>query len=97
MFGAVKELDDLIATKGINVYMYDTTAISRAPTVALSYLCLCKRHTDWQDVGKCEGHLKQWHPIGRPNLGMVKKCIDENKTFQDCQYESNSRSRISHQ
>ena len=84
---AAKELDDLIATKGINVYMYDTTAISRAPTVALSYLCLCKRRKNWQDLDKCEEHLKSCHPIGCPNIRMVKKCIEENSFFQDCQYD----------
>ena len=87
MFAAVKELDDLIATKGIKVFMYDTTAISRAPTVALAYLCLCKRRNDWYDLDKCEEYLRFCHPVASPNMRMVRKCIEENSVFQQNQYD----------
>jgi hypothetical protein len=51
--------------------MFDTTAISRAPTAALAYTCIFKRIKDWKDVIKSEEYLKRCHPCGHPNLKIV--------------------------
>ena len=85
LLAVVKQLDDLLINKGVNVYMYDTTSISRAPTAALAYLCLCKRVKEWQNLQKSEEHLKSCHFVGHPNIRLVQKCISDNKAFQESQ------------
>lgn len=44
---AAQRLNNLINDRGLKVYLHDTSSITRAPTVAVIYMCLFLRHQDW--------------------------------------------------
>lgn len=73
---AAQRLNNLINDRGLKVYLHDTSSITRAPTLTVIYMCLFLRHQDWQNPDKVEKYVKQFHPLGEPNMYAVRKVIE---------------------
>ena len=83
LFVAAQYLDDMINDKGLRVFVHCATGITRAPTLAIIYLALTKRHKDWKDPKKLESAIRKSHIDSFPNFAVAERVVKDNKDFQD--------------
>lgn len=83
LFEAAKHLFDLVDIKGHRVYLHDTTGVSRAPTLYLCYLALFMKSI--QPIPDMAKDLKKIYQFSTPNLKMIQKVLDDNRSFLEKQ------------
>lgn len=83
LFKVTQMVHHITCNKNMNVFVYSSTGISRAPTVMLTYLCLFKKVPCWYNLDRAQDHLDKYHPVSHPNLHVIQKCLDMYKEFQD--------------
>ena len=81
LFIAAQHINDLINEQGHTVYLHDTSGLTRAPTLALIYLCLFVKIRTYENLPEACALLKQYHSVSTPNLNIIKKVIKKNKAF----------------
>jgi predicted protein tyrosine phosphatase len=87
IFAASQYLNDMVNNKGHRVFIHCSSGITRAPTVALLYLCLFKRHNSWRDVDQVDQYLSSHYHVSYPNRNLVSQIIKDNHEFQTKQQE----------
>ena len=85
LFKAAVELDKMIHSQGLHVFVHCFTGISRTPTLILIYWALFLRHQDWNDVPDMEKDIISQYDQANPNHAMVESVISRNLGFQDQQ------------
>jgi len=80
---AAKRLNYLINEKKMKVYMHDTSSATRAPSVAITYMCLYMKHDNWQNEKLVESYVKSNHNYSTPNMHIVQKTINNNVHIRD--------------
>ena len=84
LFQGTKTLFDLIHNQKKKVYVHCTSGITRGPTQAIVYLCLCIKDPNWKDCRKVKDQtIKPAHIAAIPNMKAAEQCIRENKKYQD--------------
>lgn len=78
LFHACGRLDDLL-DRYKRVYVHCDTSITRAPTVAIAYLCLYCRTSDWQRPAKVYNMMKREAYRMHPNMKAVCKMLKDNR------------------
>ena len=68
---------------GAKVFVYCSSGVSRAPTVALAYLCLFKKLQFWDSVEKTRDMIKKMKPLSHPNVSLVESLLVSKKVFHD--------------
>ena len=79
---AAQYLNDMINNKNLNVYIYCSSGISRAPTVILAYLTLFKKAQCWQYIPLVESLIISHYPCCSPNVKIVQGLVEQNLEFQ---------------
>jgi predicted protein tyrosine phosphatase len=72
----------MINKERLVVYLHCTSGISRAPAVALVYLCLFKRVKQWQNPHYVAQFVKAFHVNSNPNMRAVNRVVEANMEFQ---------------
>lgn len=78
---AAQYLNDMINNKNLNVYIYCSSGISRAPTVILAYLTLFKKAQCWQYIPLVESLIISHYPCCSPNVKIVQGLVEQNLEF----------------
>lgn len=73
-----KHLDYMINDKKLTVYVHCNSGVTRAPSVAIAYLCLFLKHPQWQDPKEVEKFVRSHHTVSTPNMLVTEKCIKQN-------------------
>jgi hypothetical protein len=58
MFMAAQYVDDMINDKGLTVFIHSANGHTRAPTIALVYMCLFKKHSQSENLQELARILK---------------------------------------
>lgn len=64
------------------MYLHCTSGISRAPALAVTYLCLFKKVKVWRSAEDVYKLVKQFHPNSCVNLRVVASTVQDNQEFQ---------------
>ena len=80
---AAKRLNYLINEKKMKVYLHDTSGATRAPSVAITYMCLYMKHSNWSNEKLVESYLKFNHPYSTPNMYITQMTINNNVYIRD--------------
>ena len=59
----------------MKVYIHDTSSATRAPMVAITYLCLYMKHKDWKNFQNVESYIKSQHNYSTPNVPVILKTL----------------------
>lgn len=81
LFTCAKHLNTLINDQGHTVYVSDNSAITRAPTLVLTYLCLFLKLRTMENLKEAERLLKQYHQMSSPNTNAIKALLKKQKAF----------------
>lgn len=65
------------------MYVYDTNAVTEAPSLVVAYLALFLKHKDWDDLEALAKFVRQYDKHAMPNLAVVRLLLARNKKFQD--------------
>lgn len=71
IFEACQIIHDTITLKKENIFIYDTSGISRSSTIAAAYLALFKKVSFWPNLSKIDEHLKSCHQFSFPNIRVI--------------------------
>ena len=85
LFNCAQHLNDLINEQGHIVYVHDSSSISRAPALILSYLCLFLKLRTMDNLIEAERLLKQYHHMSSPNSQVIKTLLKKHCAFIDRQ------------
>lgn len=83
LFQAAQHLYDLIDVKGHKVYMHCVSGVSRGPTLLMCYQALFMKST--LPVKEMCQELKRQYKYAHPNIQMIQKVLDDNRSFLDKQ------------
>lgn len=75
----------MITEQGLTVYINDCSSITRAPTLALTYLCLFVRIRTYENLPEACRLIKQYHNVSTPNVRVLEKTLRKHKLFQEKQ------------
>lgn len=85
LFNAAQHLNDMINERELTVYIHDNSSMTRAPTLALTYLCLFVRIRTYENLPEASRLIKQYHNVSTPNLDILQKTLKKHKIFQEKQ------------
>lgn len=91
LFNAAQHLNNLVNNQNLNVFIHCSSGVSRAPAVAITYLCLFKKVKCWDNPDDVAHFVKAFNPNICPNMRMVKKCVEANRDFQAKQQAFNTK------
>ena len=80
-FDLISAAKELCKNSKSKVYLHCASGVSRAPTLALVYMCLFKKIDQWQNVFSCLNYLQSYCKETAPNMKMVQKVIEKNQAF----------------
>lgn len=95
LFEVSQRINDLVSKK-MNVFVHDSTGISRAPTAALTYLCLYKNVSCWPSVPQSARIVKNAHKPAVPNVRAVQRVINDNLDFQERVKDKETEEALKH-
>jgi len=78
----------LITERGHTVYINDNSSITRAPTLALTYLCLFVKIRTYENLSEACRLIKQYHNVSTPNVKVLEKTLRKHKLFQEKQRQA---------
>lgn len=67
LFSISKQLSHFLDVQRKPTFVHCSSGVSRAPTLALTYLCVFKRVSSWASVEKTNAFVKSTHPSFYPN------------------------------
>ena len=82
VFEIITQMHDVLVNKKLNLFVYDSSGISRSSTVIFGYLAMYKKVVFWQNLPKIEEHLKNCQNVAFPNLRVIQTMVLEKKEFQ---------------
>ena len=81
LFVASKELKRVISPNNA-VYLHCSSGVTRAPTLAIIFLCLFKLIEPWRHLEASFRYLQNFNKEIAPNLKVVQRVLDQNSSFQ---------------
>ena len=69
--------------KGLKVFVYCTSGMTRAPTLVIAYLCLYLKHKNWQNPNDVSMYVFNEYFWSVPNMKAVFRMLREYKQFQE--------------
>lgn len=67
------------------MYVHDNSAITRAPALVLTYLCMFLKLRTMENLKEAERLLKQYHQMTSPNINAIKALLKKHQAFVDKQ------------
>jgi hypothetical protein len=81
LFNCSQHLNDMITERGHTVYINDNSSITRAPTLALTYLCLFVKIRTYENLPEACRLIKQYHNVSTPNVKVLEKTLKKHRLF----------------
>lgn len=88
LFNCSQHLNDMITERGHTVYINDNSSITRAPTLALTYLCLFVKIRTYENLPEACRLIKQYHNVSTPNVKILEKTLKKHRLFQEKQRQA---------
>jgi hypothetical protein len=84
---AVVKLHDLINVQNHTVYVHCTSAVTRAPTVAITYMCLFIKNHHYKQPNLIAQYVKKQHSVSFPNMKAVHAVLKNNSGIQNLEHD----------
>ena len=84
---AVVNLHDLINVKNHTVYVHCTSSVTRAPTVAIAYICLFIKNHQYKQPNLIAQYVKKHHAVSFPNMKAVHAVLKSNTGIQNMEHD----------
>ena len=82
IFNICQHLNDLVNEQGHTVFLQDNSAISRGPTVLMSYMVLYAKFRQLKNLPDLVRMIQADNPMSLPNIKMVQKLLKEHTHFR---------------
>lgn len=69
------------------VYVHCTSAVTRAPTVAIAYICLFIKNHKYKQPNLIQQYVKQCHSVSFPNMRAVHSVLKNNVGIQNMEHD----------
>ena len=76
IYKGAKELNTLVNTERLEVYVHCTAGMGRAPAVAVTYFIVFLG----MDPDEADAYVKSHRPVAVPNMRVVKEVVEQHRT-----------------